>query len=44
MVFEKVVMAARLRAETVVTVKRIAQRVHMVAPAYVNHLRKEQRE
>jgi len=31
-------MAARLRAETAVTVKWIAERLQMGAPGYVNHL------
>jgi hypothetical protein len=34
----KVAMAERLRAETAVTVKWIAQRLQMGAPGYVNHL------
>ena len=34
----KVAMAARLRAETAVTVKWIAERLQMGAPGYVNHL------
>jgi len=34
----KVTMAVRLRAETAVTVKWIAQRLQMGAPGYVNHL------
>jgi putative transposase len=34
----KVVLAARLRAETAVTVKWIAERLQMGAPGYVNHL------
>ena len=34
----KVAMAARLRAETAVTVKWIAERLQMGAPGYLNHL------
>ncbi len=34
----KVTMAVRLRAETAVTFKWIAQRLQMGAPGYVNHL------
>jgi len=34
----KVAMAVRLRAETAVTVKWIAERLQMGAPGYVNHL------
>ena len=34
----KVAMAARLRAETAVTVKWIAERLQMGAPGYVNDL------
>ena len=34
----KVAMAARLRAETALTVKWIAERLQMGAPGYVNHL------
>ena len=34
----KVAMAVRLRAETAVTVKWIAERLRMGAPGYVNHL------
>ena len=34
----KVAMSARLRAETEVTVKWIAERLQMGAPGYVNHL------
>lgn len=34
----KVALAARLRVETVVTVKWIAERLAMGAPGYVNHL------
>jgi hypothetical protein len=34
----KVVVAARLRAETAVTVKWIAERLQMGAPGYVHHL------
>ncbi len=44
----KVALAARLRAETAVTVKWIAERLQMGAPGYVNHLlylrRKAQRQ
>ena len=35
---QKVATAKRLRAETAVTVKWIAERLHMGAPGYVNHL------
>jgi hypothetical protein len=35
---QKVALAKRLRAETTVTVKWIAERLHMGAPGYVNHL------
>ncbi len=34
----KVAMASRLRAETAVTVKWIAERLQMGAPGYLNHL------
>jgi len=34
----KVALAARLRAETVMTVKWVAERLQMGAPGYVNHL------
>jgi hypothetical protein len=34
----KVAFAARLRSETAVTVKWIAERLQMGAPGYVNHL------
>ena len=34
----KVAMAVRLRAETAVTVKWIAERLRMGAPGYVHHL------
>jgi putative transposase len=40
----KVAMAVRLRAETAVTVKWIAARLHMGAPGYVNHLLYRQRQ
>ncbi len=35
---QKVAMAVRLRAETAVTVRWIAERLRMGAPGYVNHL------
>jgi hypothetical protein len=35
---KKVAIAARLRAETAVPVKWIAERLRMGAPGYVNHL------
>jgi len=35
---QKVRMAVRLRAETAVTVKWIAERLRMGTPGYVNHL------
>jgi hypothetical protein len=35
---QKVAIAVRLRAETAVTVKWIANRLRMGAPGYVNHL------
>ena len=35
---EKVAMAVRLRAETAVTVRWIAERLRMGSPGYVNHL------
>ena len=34
----KVAIAVRLRAETAMTVKWIAERLQMGAPGYVNHL------
>jgi hypothetical protein len=34
----KVALVARLRAETVMTVKWIAERLQMGSPGYVNHL------
>ena len=44
----KVAIAERLRAESAVTVKWIAERLQMGSPGYVNHLlyhrRKRQRE
>jgi len=40
----KVALAARLRAETVMTVKWIAERLQMGAPGYVNHLLYRQRK
>jgi hypothetical protein len=39
-----VAIAARLRAETAVTVKWIAERLRMGAPGYVNHLLYHQRK
>jgi hypothetical protein len=35
---QKVALAVRLRAETAVTVRWIAERLFMGAPGYVNHL------
>lgn len=40
----KVAMAVRLRAESAVTVKWIAERLRMGAPGYVNHLLYRQRK
>ena len=40
----KVAVAKRLRAETAVTVKWIAERLRMGAPGYVNHLLYRQRQ
>jgi hypothetical protein len=40
----KVALARRLREETVMTVKWIAQRLQMGAPGYVNHLLYRQRK
>ena len=40
----KVALAARLRAETVMTVKWMAERLQMGAPGYVNHLLYHQRK
>lgn len=39
----KVTMARRLREETLMTVKWIAERLQMSAPGYVNHLLYRQR-
>ena len=36
--YGEVMLAGRLRAETAVTVKWIAERLQMGAPGYVNHL------
>jgi hypothetical protein len=41
---QKVAVAVRLRAETAVTVKWIADRLHRGAPGYVNHLLYRQRK
>ena len=40
----KVALAVRLRAETVMTVKWIAERLRMGSPGYVNHLLYRQRK
>ena len=40
---QKVTIAVRLRAQTAVTVKWIAERLEMGAPGYVNHLLYRQR-
>jgi hypothetical protein len=41
---QKVALAVRLRAETAVTVRWIAERLCMGAPGYVNHLLFHQRK
>ena len=41
---QKVAIAVRLRAETAVTVKWIAERLDMGAPGYANHLLYRQRK